>query len=63
MWTSTTRAKHNRAGLRYGSDLTIVEWAILDPFLPPQARCGRKRAYPMREVINAICYVLRGGIG
>jgi hypothetical protein len=42
--------------------LTDAEWAILCPFVPPQAKCGRKRAYPMREVVNAICYVLRGGI-
>ena len=63
MWTPTTRRQHSRAGLRYGSDLTDDEWAILAPFLPPAARCGRKREWPMREVINGICYVLRGGIG
>ena len=62
MWTPTARRHHSRAGLRYGSDLTDAEWAILSPFLPPAAKCGRKRAYPMREVVNAICYVLRGGI-
>ncbi len=62
MWTPTTRAQHSRMGPRYGSDLTDAEWALLGPFLPPEARCGRKRAYPMREVLNAICYVLRGGI-
>lgn len=62
MWTPTTRRQHSRAGLRYGSDLTDAEWAILGPFLPPEAKCGRKRAYAMREVVNAMCYVLRGGI-
>ena len=62
MWTPTTRAQHSRAQLRYGSDLTDAEWAILGPFLPAEAKCGRKRAYPMREVVNAICYLLRGGI-
>jgi putative transposase len=62
MWTPTTRAQHSRAGLRYGSDLTDAEWAILAPFLPAKARCGRRRAYPMRELVNAMCYVLRGGI-
>jgi transposase len=41
---------------------TDAEWVILGPFLPAEAKCGRKRAYPMREVVNAICYVLRGGI-
>ena len=62
MWTPTTRAQHNRAGLRYGGDLTDAEWAILAPSLPVEAGGGRKRAYPMRKVVNAICYVLRGGI-
>lgn len=43
-------------------DLTDAEWAILCPFLPTEADCGRKRAWPMREIVNAICYVLRSGI-
>ena len=58
----SARAQHRRAGLRYGSDLTDVEWAILQPFLPAEAGCGRKRAWPMRKVVNAICYGLRGGV-
>jgi len=62
MWTPTTRRQHSRDGLRYGSDLTDAEWAILHPFLPPASDSGRKRAWPMREIINAMCYVLRGGI-
>lgn len=62
MWTPTTRRQHSRVGLRYGSDLTDAEWLILCPFLPPEARIGRRRAYPMREVVNAMFYVLRGGI-
>ena len=62
MRTPTTRRQHSRDGLRYGSDLTDAEWAILLPFLPSQAVCGRKRAHPMREIVNDICYVLRGGI-
>ena len=62
MWTPTTRRQHSRDWLRYGSDLTDAEWMILRPFLPPAADCGRKRAHPMREIINGICYVLRGGI-
>ena len=62
MWTPTTRRQHHRAGLRYGSDLIDAEWMGLSPFLPAEAGCGRKRAWPMREIVNAICYVLRGGI-
>ena len=61
MWTPTTRRQHNRKGLRYGSDLTDAEWVIVEPFLPPPSRTGRPRRWPMRELINAIFYVLRSG--
>lgn len=62
MWTPTTRAQHSRAGLRYGSDVTDREWAILEPLLPQWAGVGRRPVWPMREIVNAIFYVLRGGI-
>jgi len=61
MWTPTTRDQHSRAGLRYGSDLTDGEWAIIAPFMPPPAKTGRPRRWPMREIVNAIFYVLRSG--
>ena len=54
MWTPTSRAQHSRAGLRYGSDLTDAEWAILAPLLPPPSRFGRKRKWPVRRIIEAI---------
>ena len=43
MWTPTTRRQHSRAGLRYGSDLTDAEWAILEP-LPRQSHDARRTA-------------------
>ena len=52
-------AQHSRAGLRYGSDLTDAGWAVLEPLLPPPCACGRSRRWPLREVVNAISYVLR----
>jgi transposase len=61
MWTPTTRRQHSRDHLRYGSDLSDAEWAIIAPFMPPPARTGRPREWPMREIINAIFYVLRAG--
>ena len=61
MWTPDTRAKHDRDDLRYPSDLTDAEWRILAPLLPPPAETGRHRSWPMREVMNAIFFVLRGG--
>jgi putative transposase len=45
----------------YTSDLADEEWQILEPLLPPEKPGGRPRKYAMREVINGIQYVLRGG--
>jgi transposase len=59
--TPETRADHDRADLRYPSDLTDAEWQLLAPLLPPPAEIGRHRAWPMREMMNAIFFVLRGG--
>jgi transposase len=61
MWTPETRADHDRDDLRYPSDLTDAEWQLLAPLLPPPAETGRHRAWPMREMMNAIFFVLRGG--
>jgi transposase len=61
MWTPTTRRHHSRTGLRYASDLTDPEWALLEPLLPPPCAQGRPRSWPMREVVNAIFYVMRSG--
>ena len=47
--------------LTYTTDLTDEEWQILEPLLPPAKSGGRPRKYPMREVINGIQYILRGG--
>lgn len=62
MWTATTRAQHMRDGLRFASDLTDAEWAVLGPLLPPASSTGRPPAWPLRELVNAMFYVLRGGI-
>lgn len=61
MWTRTTWRQHSRSGLRYGSDLTDGERTLLAPFLPAKANCGRKRAWPMREIVNAMWLVSRPG--
>ncbi|MCB1493280.1 MAG: IS5 family transposase, partial [Rhodobiaceae bacterium] len=61
MWTPTTRRQHSREDLRYPSDLTDEEWEIIEPFMPAPARTGRPRAWPMREIMNAIFYMLRAG--
>lgn len=62
MWTKTTRAEHNRDGQRYASDTTDAEWAVLEPLLPPVAGKGRPPQWPMRVLVDAMFYVLRGGV-
>jgi transposase len=47
---------------RYPSDLTDAQWARLEPLLPAVRPGGRPRAHPRREIIDAMRYVLRGGI-
>jgi len=61
MWTVEQRQAHERAGLRYPSDLTDEEWALAAPFIPPAKRGGRKRTVDVREVLNGVFYVLATG--
>ena len=61
MWNPTARAQHNRAHLRYGSDLTDAEWLLIEPYMPAPRPCGRRRRWPMRQIIEAIFYILRTG--
>ena len=62
MWTPATRKQHNRPAARYQTDLTDAEWRLIAPHLPVARKTGRPRSWSMREIINAIFYVLRGGI-
>lgn len=61
MWTEITRQQYRRDGLRYASDMTQGEWAIVGPLLAPPRRLGRPRRADLREVINAIFYILATG--
>src|SRR5215208_4909163 len=61
MWTVEHRRAYERDGLRYPSDLTAAEWALVEPFIPPAKRGGRKRTVDVREVLNGIFYVLATG--
>ena len=45
----------------YATDLTDAECQILEPLLPAEKPGGRHRLYPMREIINALRYLLRTG--
>lgn len=46
---------------QYPSDLKDREWNILEPLIPPAKSGGRPREQDMREILNAIFYVLRSG--
>ena len=61
MWKAEHRAASDRRGLRYPSDLTDAEWALLAPMIPPAKHGGRHRTVDMREVLNAIFHVLSTG--
>lgn len=45
----------------YASDLSDVEWAILEPLIPPAKPGGRPRSVDMRQILNGIFYVLHSG--
>ena len=61
MWTSTNRPRHNRDKLRYPSDLTDEEWALIEPLIPPAKHGGRRREVNLREIVNGLMYVLSTG--
>jgi transposase len=61
MWTKEHRLAADRKSLRYRSDLTDAEWALVAPLIPPAKRGGRPRKVDVREVLNGIFYVLSTG--
>ena len=61
MWTQANRSRYDRSGLRYPSDLTDAEWAVIAPLIAPGKRGGDKRTVDLREVLNALLYVLSTG--
>ena len=61
MWKPEHRRAADRYGLRYPSDLSDSEWALIEPAIPPAKHGGRRREVNVREVLNAIFYVLSTG--
>jgi transposase len=53
---SDPRRPEPRVRRRYPSDLTDRQWAAIAPLLPPDARTGRRRRQPLREVLDALNY-------
>src|SRR3954471_1441976 len=53
-------------GFYPSSSMTDAQWALLEPLLPPPGnaggRGGRSEKHPRRRVLDAIFYLVRGGI-
>jgi transposase len=60
-WTETTRRHYDRRRLRYASDCTDEEWALIAPLMPPPSKVGRPRKWRMREIWDAIQYIAATG--
>lgn len=61
VWTETTRRQHARELPRYASDVTDGEWAMIAPALPAASRLGRPRTTRLRDVVDALFYILSTG--
>jgi putative transposase len=46
---------------RYPTDLSDEEWSYIEPYLPDPRAPGRPRLHPLREIADAIFYILRSG--
>ena len=62
MWKAEARRTYDRKGLRYPTDVTDAEWELARPFVAVAHRgSGRQRQVDLREVLNAVFYVLGTG--
>lgn len=61
-WTKAARQRYERTGLRYASDTRDAEYALIEPHLPRTRSLGRPREVDLRDVVDAILYLARGGI-
>ena len=46
---------------RYPTDLSDAEWNYIEPHLPAPKGYGRPRTHDLREILNAIFYLLKSG--
>ena len=51
----------NTTGKSYPSDVSDAEWTFLGPYLTLMREDATQREYPMRELFNAIRYVVKTG--
>lgn len=46
---------------RYPTDLTDQQWELLEPLFPKNEGPGKPRTVDLREIINALLYMVRTG--
>jgi transposase len=56
-------AEIERKTKRYPTDLTDEEWTKVEPLLPRRSKRGRPREVDLREILNAVRYLVRTGCG
>lgn len=45
----------------YQTDLSDAEWKVIEPHLPTPQSEGRPRVHPLREILDAVFYIVRSG--
>jgi putative transposase len=45
----------------YQTDLSDAEWSYIEPHIPTPKAPGRPRVHPLREILDAIFYIVRSG--
>src|ERR687886_1421280 len=45
----------------YPTDLSDAEWSYIEPHLPAPRAAGRPRRHSLREILDAIYYIVRSG--
>ena len=51
-WTEIARRENDRSGLRYASDCTDEEWAVIRPLLKRTSKVGRPRKHKARTFVG-----------
>ena len=47
--------------VKYATDISDEDWCAIEGLIPPAYEGGRPRSVEMREILNAIFYILRAG--
>lgn len=59
--TKAAERKYKRRDDSRLNDVTDEEWALIEPLIPKQDRMGRPRKTDLRDVFNAIQFMLPSG--